>query len=324
MNNLTRLIAGSAVALALGTTAAMAQVVTIATGAQGSLAYNSGQAVAKVANDAGITARTQPLVGYLPLINNGEVDFGFSNGVEAEYAHSGTGNYDRANPNIRLVGVMFPLTTSIMAPCDLGLTSVAELKEKAGDLRIASEYTSSTIIPFYIGGALANAGLSYDDFQHVPVASFVAGINALGDGLVDIALVSLNAGAGQQAAVKLQDRGGLCYISLDDSDAAVAAFKEYLPAGDIVSLPQNENINGLQNAGANMMRIPWMMLTNSDVSEDLVYNMTKTIAEQNDALKESFGAFARAKAETMAPASSVPYHPGALKYYEEAGISVGG
>lgn len=323
MSSLTKILTVGAVGLMLGATAASAQVVTIATGAQGSLAYNSGQAVAKVANQAGITARTQPLVGYLPLINNGEVDFGFSNGVEAAFAHSGTGNYDRANPNIRLVGVMFPLTTSLMAPCDLGLATVADLKEKAGDLRIASEYTSSTIIPYYIAGGLANAGLGYDDFQQVPVASFVAGINALGDGLVDVALVSLNSGAGQQASVKLQDRGGLCYISLDNSDEGKAAFKEFLPAGSIVSLPQNDKINGLQNSGANLMRIPWVMMTNADVSDDLVYRMTKAVVEGNEALKESFGAFARAKAETMAPASSVPYHPGALKYFEEAGIAVG-
>jgi hypothetical protein len=316
-------ILGGALALTLGVGAATAQVVTVASGAQGSLAYNTGQAVAKVANEAGIIARTQPLVGYLPLINSGEVDFGFSNGVEAEYAYTGTGNYDRAHPNMRLVGTMFPLTTSIMAPCDLGLTSVAELKEQAADLRIASEYTSSTIIPFYIAGGLANAGLGYDDFQQVPVASFVAGINALGDELVDVALVSLNSGAGQQAAVKLQDRGGLCYISLDNSEAGQAAFKEFLPAGNIVSLPQNDKINGLQDYGANLMAIPWVLLTNGDVDEDLVYEMTKAVVEGKEALKASFGAFARADAATMAPASDVPYHPGALKYFEEAGIAVG-
>lgn len=314
-------LAVAALGLTAGTT--LAQVVTVATGAQGSLAYNSGQAVAKVANDEGITARTQPLVGYLPLINSGEVDFGFSNGVEVAYAYEGKGNYDRAHPNIRLVGVMFNLTTNLMAPCDLGLQTVAELKEKAGDLRIASEYTSSTIIPFYIMGGLANAGLSYDDFQQVPVPNFVAGMNALGDGLVDVALVSLNSGAGQQAAVKLKDRGGLCYVSLDNSDAGVAAFKEFLPAGNIVSMGQNENINGLQNYDVNMMQIPWVLMTNGDVSDDLVYNMTKAIATNKEALKASFGAFGRANFDKMAPANATPYHPGALKYFEEAGIAVG-
>ncbi|MDF0600297.1 TAXI family TRAP transporter solute-binding subunit [Psychromarinibacter sp. C21-152] len=310
-------------ALAVSATAVSAQVVTVASGAQGSLAYNTGQAVAKVANENGITARTQPLVGYLPLIHAGEVDFGFANGVETEYAYTGTGNYDRAHPDIRLVGTMFPLQTGLMAPCDLGLETVDDLAEQAGDLRIASEYTSSTIIPFYIMGGLANAGLTYDDFQKVPVASFVAGINALGDGLVDVALVSLNSGAGQQSAVKLQDRGGLCYISLDDSEEGEAAFKDFLPAGDIISLDQNENINGLENYGANIMSIPWMMMANANVDEQLVYDMLKALAENKEALAASFGAFNRMDVETMAPSNEMPYHPGALRYYEDAGISVG-
>jgi TRAP transporter TAXI family solute receptor len=324
MKNISKLLAGTALCLSLSVSTAIAQVVTVATGAQGSIAFNSGQAVAKVANEAGITARTQPIVGYIPLINSGEIDFGFSNGVEAEYALSGTGNYDRENPNLRMVGTMFPLTTGIMAPCDLGLKTIADVKPKAGDLRIASEYKQSTIIPFYIAGGLANGGMTYDDFQQVPVASFVAGINALGDGLVDIALVSLNSGAGKQAAVKLQGRGGLCYISLDDSDAGKAAFKEFLPAGQIATFKQNPDNLGLENGPANIMRIPWMMLTNKDVSDELVHKMTKMIAENKESLTESFGLFRLAKPETMAPASKVPYHPGAVKYFDEAGIKIGG
>lgn len=316
-HHMTTIIAG---AIGLAATAAGAQVVTMATGAQGTLAYNSGQAVAKVANEAGITVRTQPLVGYLPLISNGEVDFGFSNSVEAKFAVTGTGNYDRKSPDIRVVGTMFPLTTGLMAPCDLGLKTVADLKAKAGDLRIASEYTSSTIIPFYIMGGLANAGLTYDDFKKVPVASFAAGIDALGNGLVDIALVSLNAGAGKQAAVNLQSRGGLCYISQDDSEAGQKAFEEFLPAAKIVPFKQNANITGLEKHAANIMQIPWMLLTNKGVSDDLVYKMTKAIVEHKDDLKASFGAFGQANWPNMAPAIGVTYHPGALRYFDEAGI----
>lgn len=323
LKHMARILAGSALAGLLATGMAAAQVVTIATGAQGSLAYSSGQAIAKVANDNGITARSQPLVGYLPLINNGEVDFGFSNGVEAEFAYSGTGNYDRASPNIRLVGVMFGLTTGIMVRGDSGVSTIADLKEKAGDLKIASEYTSSTIIPYYIAGGLANGGMTYDDFQKVPVSSFVEGINALGDKLVDIALVSLNNGAGKQVEAKLSGSGGLEYVSLDNSPEGVAAFKKYLPAGKIVTVKANDSIPGMKS-DKNLMQIPWMMLTNADAPEDLVYKMTKIVAENNEALKQSFGAFGNAKLDQMAPANAVPYHPGALKYYEEAGIPVGG
>ncbi|SMX37984.1 TAXI family TRAP transporter solute-binding subunit [Maliponia aquimaris] len=318
----TRIFAlAGAFAVGLGA-AASAQVVSMATGAQGSLAYNSGQAVAVVANDNGITVRTQPLVGYMPLLQSGEVDFGYANGAEAAFAYGGSGNFDRAHPGIRLVGEMFKLTTGIMAPCDLGLKSVADLTGRAGELRIASEYISSTIIPYYIEGSLATVGLSSDDFQQVPVSSFVDGINALGDGLVDIALVSLNAGAGQEAAVKLKDRGGLCYISVPTGDAATAALQEVLPSGKIVSLGQNDGVNGLQTWEAALVSVPWMLLTNESVDDDLVYTLTKVIHQNKDALGNAFGGFKRADFDAMAPANATPYHPGAVRYFEEVGVPV--
>lgn len=304
-------------------TIASAEVVSVATGAQGSLAFTSGQAVAKVLNDNGITARTQPLVGYLPLIDSGEVDFGFSNGVEAGYAFTGNGNYDRKHPNMRLVGVMFPLSTGIMAPCDLGLNTIADVKAKAKNLKIAAEYKSSTIIPYYISGGLASGGLTYDDFQKIPVASFVDGIKALGDGLVDLALVSLNNGAGKKAAVKLKDRGGLCYVSLNGDAEGNAAFKKFLPAGVLKAFKKNEKINGLENSDAILMQIPWVMMTNANVSDDLVYKTAKSVAENKDSLVKSLGLFRGANKETMAPANDMPYHPGALRYFKDAGIKVG-
>lgn len=306
----------------LAATTGNAQVISMATGAQGSLAYNSGQAVAVVANENGLTVRTQPLVGYMPLLQSGEVDFGYSNGAEAAFAYTGSGNFDREHPEVRLVGEMFKLTTGIMAPCDLGLKGVDDLVGRSGDLRIASEYTSSTIIPFYIEGTLATAGLSYADFQSVPVSSFVDGINALGDGLVDIALVSLNAGAGQEAAVKLKDRGGLCYISMNDTAEAEKAFTDILPSGVIAKLPQNENVNGLQTWGANIVAVPWMLLTNAGVDDQVVYDLVRVIHQNKEALGAAFGAFNRADFDAMAPKNVMPYHPGATRYFEEVGVPV--
>lgn len=309
--------------LGLASQGVSAQVVSVATGAQGSVAFTSGQAVAQVMNSSGITARTQPLVGYLPLLNSGEVDFGFSNGVEAGYAYTGSGNYDRAHPDMRLVGTLFPLSTGIMAPCDLGLKTIEDVKARSKDLKIAAEYKSSTIIPYYIAGGLASGGLTYDDFQQVPVASFVDGIKALGDGLVDLALVSLNNGAGKKAAVQLRSRGGLCYVSLNGSEAGNQAFKKYLSAGVLKDFKQSEKINGLEGYGATLMQIPWVMMTNKGVSDELVYQTVKAIAENKEELVKSLPLFNGANANTMAPKNDMPYHPGALKYYADAGISVG-
>ena len=50
----------------------------------------------------------------------------------------------------------------------------------------------------------------------------------------------------------------------------------------------------------------------------------KSYCENFEKLGMSFGAFKRGKPANMAPASNVEYHPGALKYYTEAGIKIGG
>ncbi|MBF0279764.1 MAG: TAXI family TRAP transporter solute-binding subunit [SAR324 cluster bacterium] len=308
---------------------ATAQVVGIATGQQGSLGYNTGQAVAKVANlKAGITARAQPMAGtaaYIPLINNGEVEFGFCNAVEAEYAHSGTGNFEgKANPNLRIVGTMFPLRTGLMVIADSGIKNIKDLYAKRNELRIASEYKASNIIPYYIAGALANGGMSYDDFPNkVPVSSFVKGMLALGDNKVDVTLISLGSGAGRKVNAKLKSRGGIKYVSLDNSTEGIAKFKSFLPAGNIITLKANPSFPGLQE-DANIVEIPWVMVTHKDTSDDIVYKLTKAIAENQSELGKSFGAFKNAKLKMMAPKNAVPYHPAALKYYQEAGIKIGG
>lgn len=305
---------------------ALAQVVGIATDQQGSLGYNTGQAVAKIANQkAKITARIQPMSGtaaYIPLINRNEVQFGFCNLVEAEYALTGTGNFEgKQNPNLQLVGVMFPLRTGLMVAADSGIKTIKDLKAKSKGLRIASEYTSSTIIKYYIEGALANGGMTYADFKPVPVSGFVKGMEALGDGLVDVTLISLNSAGGKKVNAQLRSRGGIQYVSLDDSPEGQKRFKDFLSAAEIIHMKANPDIPGLI-AAANIIEIPWVMVTNKDAPEALVYSITKAVAENQQELGKTFGAFKRANLKKMAPASKVAYHPGALKYYKEAGIPV--
>lgn len=326
MKSIVKVLTTLSIVCCFFATAAMAaDIVGIASGQPGSLGHNTGQAVAKIANQvAKITARTQPLAGtsaYVPVINRGEMSFGFVNAVEMEYAYKGTGNWEgRKNADLRLVGVMFPLITGIAAPAKLEIRSVADLKEKASGLKIASQYTADTTIAYYIMGALANGGMTYDDFKQVPVTNLVKGMEALGNGLVDVALVSLNSGAGKKANAMLS--GGIRYISLDDSAEAVKRLKDFMPAASLVTLDANASTPGLLEKST-IIKIPWVMITSKGESEDLVYRMTQVIAENYDKLGQSFGAFKRGSAAQMAPAIDVPYHPGALRYYKEAGIAVG-
>ena len=214
--------------------AAFAQVTVFATNPQGSLGYRTGIAVAKTvtAKAPGLTPRPQPMGGsttYIPIVNRGEVDFGFTNGMEAYYAYNGIGTFkDRPHRDLRLVGRMFPLRTGIATVTDFGARTVYDLAKLKGK-RITSKYTSLSIIEVFIQGVLANGNLSYSDFKKVPVSGFAKGIFALGEGNTDISWISLGSGAGRKVNTQLRKRGGFVYLDMDPSPAATARFSKIMP-----------------------------------------------------------------------------------------------
>ena len=63
------------------------------------------------------------------------------------------------------------------------------------------------------------------------------------------------------------------------------------------------------------------VVTSADVSDELVYLVVKAVMENFDDFKKQHPAFASLKKEDMIAAGlSAPLHPGAIKYYKEAGL----
>ena len=62
-------------------------------------------------------------------------------------------------------------------------------------------------------------------------------------------------------------------------------------------------------------------VTSADVSDDLVYAVTKAVFENLDTFKEQHPAFANLDPKKMiTDGNSAPLHPGAIKYYREKGL----
>ena len=62
-------------------------------------------------------------------------------------------------------------------------------------------------------------------------------------------------------------------------------------------------------------------VSSTEVSEDVVYEVVKAVFENFDSFKRLHPAFANLKKEEMvSDALSAPLHPGAAKYYKEAGL----
>lgn len=62
------------------------------------------------------------------------------------------------------------------------------------------------------------------------------------------------------------------------------------------------------------------LLTSAKLSNEVAYEITKAVFESLDEFKKLHPALADLTPETMLSGNSVPYHPGAEKYFKEAGL----
>jgi len=130
----------------------------------------------------------------------------------------------------------------------------------------------------------------------------------------------------RQLAATLQS-AGLGVASLKDLSTAtditvVSVPKEIVekigPPFIAVTIPAN-TYNG-QDKDVPTAAVVNYLVTSSDVSDDLAYQMTKQIFESLPELANAHAAGKEIKLETAASGSPIPLHPGAIRYYREKGI----
>ena len=312
-----KLIAAVGVSAMVAGTAS-AQTYSIGTNQQGSLFFSIGTALSKVmVEKTSKQYRVAPYAGsstYIPLINQGRLSFGLANGGEATFAHTGTEIFaGKANPNIRLVGVTISTASGFAVPTGSKAKTVADLK----GMTISSEYTSGRTFHYYSKALLHTAGLTHKDFKAVPTPNFVKAINNFAQGRVDAAIVPFNAGIGKKAMATM--KGGWRYVTVEASGDRAMVHKIF-PSARLVKKKPGKGATGVAANPTTMIELDFFLLTGAHVADDVVYNLVKTMHANKASLGKAFGAFKRFNPAKMATKNPVPYHPGAIKFYKEAGI----
>lgn len=305
--------------LSCAVTIANAQVVGIATNPQGSLYYSVGTAVAGVVQQkGGLTARVQPMSGssaYAPLLNRGQVEFGLMNAMDVVNAYTGVANFkDRKNPELRLVGVMFALPIGMAVPNDSPVKSIKDLK----GLRMPSQFTAQSTIQFVQDAVLATGGVSTADMKPFPVANYVKGMMALGEGKVDAALFGLGTGASQEVNVALASRGGLRFVPINTTPEALAAMRKVFSSAYAKVFQPAPGLAGILSPTAEMVYSAFLV-TSTHTADDVVYKATKAIYGNKATLEAASPSMKSFDPSTMDEESIVPFHAGAEKFFKEAG-----
>ncbi|MGH7391013.1 MAG: TAXI family TRAP transporter solute-binding subunit [Candidatus Rokuibacteriota bacterium] len=305
------------VALGLaGAAAAQKKFVTIASARPGGSWYITGAGWAEFLNKhvAGVEAKVEQSGGGLQnnkLVSDGKAEFAPSVARLTAMAMGGEGPFKQKLPNIRVlvsnwsVGVM-----QFSALEKSGLQTVCDLKGK----RVTLGPAGGGGIPAALA-AFKACGFGQADVT-ASFMSYEQGKEALLDGNVDAflsyaavpvpALKSLEATPGA--------RWRLLAMPEDRAQQVVRAnpgYVRYVVPGTAYG----------QRADTVTIAAPNVLIVNKDVPDDLAYRATRAMMEHLDEFKKIHPTHRDMTREASAQAvADLPFHPGALRYYKEAGL----
>jgi uncharacterized protein len=302
-------------ALAAGTV--QAQVLGFGSAPQGSIGYNMSSAIARVMADDGMQSRVQPYSGssaVLPLVNSGELDLAVCNVLEIEEATKGEGPYNgRKQANLRVLGVIFPLLSSIFVRNDSDIKSLAELKGK----RLPAGFSAQVTLDRIIDAVLANGGLERKDIVPVLVPNVVRGADDFVERKIDGGFFAL--GAAKVLEVH-KSTGGIRFLPLSDDAQAVARMKKHMQYAYVTEVKPGPAFAGVDKP-TKLMAYDYLIAVGSHVKDEQAYKIAKAVYENKPKLIESLGAFRGFNPDLMNRAMPAAFHAGSMKFYKEKGIA---
>lgn len=294
-------------ALALGTAEAAAQTYGFATMQPGTLSYTSSAAIAKVLKEkGGLNVLVQPMAGestLIPVVGRGESELGIANIFEVTIAKA-------ANPDLRLIGSVYPLRGTFWVRKDTTMKTIADLKGK----RVGMGYSAMRTIDPLVKAILAAGGLTEKDVTPVLIPNVVRGADDFVSGAADMFFFAFGAPKVREVDASV---GGIRALEIPAS--GMVAAKKIVPQGYLTQANPGPFFVGVDHP---MGVYTWdsMIFTNAKVKDDVIYKMIDTLVQNHAELGTLAPALRGFNAASLYTEYDIPYHPGALKYFKEHNI----
>ena len=311
-------IVGAALLVFAGVTAAIAQTPAffrIGTGGTAGTYYPVGGMIANaISNPPGLVSTAVATNGSVANVNaivGGNMESGFSQADVAYWAFTGTGSFD-GKPKVedlRAIANLYPESVHIVVKKGVA-KSVADLKGKRVSL---DEPGSGTLIN--AKAILAAYGISEKDIKPEYVKPNQAA-DKLKDGSIDAFFIT---GGYPLAAVSelVTAAGGVEILAVTGPEAD--ALMKTAPFFAVDEIPANT----YKDIGAvKTLAVGAQWVTSSKVSNDTVYAVVKALwSDKTRAVLDAGHAKGKLITTTNAlKGLAVPLHPGAEKFYKEAGL----
>ena len=293
------------------------QSLGIGAGSQGSQNYAVNGAIAKLLSDkANFDVRVQSYGGSgasLPLLDTGRLDLQAIVSPEVYSAVLGTVPFEgRPMKSLRVVASLGPSTYGFFVRKDSPYQTVADIKDK----KITYGFTAQPTLKAQVDGILANGGLDITKMQPVMVPSVPRGVDDFIAGKADVAFFAFHGGKVQEADAAV----GIRWLALSPDKNAEAAMQKHVPGSYVQTVAPGPKSLGIAKPTP-MMAYDYLLVTSAGVSDDVIYKIAKTLGDNASEVSKLHPTLSDFDRASMAPKlGELAYHPGALRYYREAGL----
>ena len=242
------------------------------------------------------------------LINDGEAELATVQNDVMYYANQGDKDFfdGQVIDSFTAIGALYPELVQIVVAADSGIKTVADLKG-----RNVSVGAVGSGVYFNAVQVLENAGLTLGDIiaHHY---SFDESATAFQNQQIDAFFVT--SGLPNTSIIEVANKRDVNLIGLDEAalKALMDKYSFYVP----VTVPAG-TYSGMTE-DVTVPAVSAVLICSNNLSEDIVYQLTKVLFEKTADLTHAKKAMI--SAESAVKGIPVPFHPGAKRYFTELGL----
>ena len=293
--------------------------VTIGTGGITGVYYPTGGAIAKIVNkkrkEYGIRATVESTGGSVFNVNAvmaGDLEFGVVQSDRQYQAIKGLAEWKDKGPqkDLRAVFTIHPESITLVAADDAGIKTIQDLRGKRVNIGNPGSGQRQNSID-----ALTNAGIDYEKDLKAEGVKAAEAPGLLQDGRIDAFFYTVGHPSG---AIKEATAGArkVHFVPITGVDKLLSKYPYYANA-----IVLKKNYPGATNDGdTKTFGVKATFVTSAKVPDAVVYAITKEVFENFEDFKKLHPAYQVLTKENMLEGMSAPIHPGAMKYYKEAGL----
>nr|WP_313407127.1 TAXI family TRAP transporter solute-binding subunit [Pseudomonas sp.] len=239
-------------------------------------------------------------------IARGQLAFALGDSVADAWKGNEDAGFRAPRDRLRAIAGIYPNYIQIVASQASGIRSLEDLRGKrisVGAPRSGTELNARAIFKA--------AGLSYKDMGQVEFKPYAESVELIEKGQLDATLQS--AGLGMAAIRELAERMPITFVAIPEqvvSRIGGAYQPGIIPAGTYKGQASDVTTATITN----------LLVSQTSVSDDLAYQMTRLLFENLGRLAEAHPAAKDIQLERATNGLPIPLHPGAERFYREVGV----